>query len=154
MTEKMFYDEPVPQRARGLQVADGIRRIVANNSSKMTYHGTNSYIVETSEGTFVVYPGPAEDMVHFDAILENLGGYPAGILVTHHHSDHFGAAPLLREKTGMPVYVSRAFSDDAFEPNGLLGDGQTIASLTVLHTPGHASDHICFARADFRTNFS
>ena len=148
MTDKMFYDEPIPARGHAFQIANGIKRIVANNPSKMTYHGTNSYIVNTPEGTFVVDPGPAEDMAHFEAILVNLGKRPAGILVTHHHSDHFGAAPLLRERTGMPVYVSRPFPDDAFEPNGLLEDGQSIAGLTVLHTPGHASDHICFARSD------
>lgn len=148
MTEKMFYDEPVPKRGHALQVANGIKRIVANNPSKMTYHGTNSYIVETTGSALVVDPGPAEDMVHFEAIIENIGKNPVGILVTHHHSDHFGSAPLLREKTGMPVYVSRAFPDDAFEPNGLLEDGQIVAGLTVLYTPGHASDHICFARSD------
>ncbi|MDR6310090.1 MBL fold metallo-hydrolase [Pacificitalea manganoxidans] len=144
----MFYDEPVPKRGHALQVANGIKRIVANNPSKMTYHGTNSYIVETTGGALVVDPGPAEDLVHFEAIIENIGKNPVGILVTHHHSDHFGSAPLLREKTGMPVYVSRAFPDDAFEPDGLLEDGQIVAGLTVLYTPGHASDHICFARSD------
>jgi len=60
----------------------------------------------------------------------------------------FRAAPALRERTGLPVYVSRAFPDDAFQPDGVLEDGEMIAGLTVLHTPGHASDHLCFARPD------
>lgn len=144
----MFLEEPDPIRGQGVRVADGVLRIVANNPSKMTYHGTNSYVIDTSEGAFVVDPGPVEDTVHFEAIVANLGSTPAGILITHHHSDHFGAAPALRERAGLPVYVSSGFPDDAFEPDGLLEDGQTIAGMTVLHTPGHASDHLCFARVD------
>ncbi|WP_236627321.1 MULTISPECIES: MBL fold metallo-hydrolase [unclassified Sulfitobacter] len=149
MTKRsMFHTEPEPCRARAEQVAEGILRIVASNPGKMTYHGTNSYIIDTPDGRFILDPGPAEDSAHFEAIVENLGGNPAGILVSHHHSDHFGAVPGLRERTGLPVYVSRAFPDDAFQPDGFLEDGQRIAGLTVLHTPGHASDHLCFARLD------
>jgi glyoxylase-like metal-dependent hydrolase (beta-lactamase superfamily II) len=144
----MFFAEPEPRRAQAEQVAEDILRIVAKNPGKMTYHGTNSYLIDTPEGRFVIDPGPVEDSAHFEAIVANLGASPAGILITHHHSDHFGAAPALRERTGMPVYVSRAFPDDAFEPDGYLEDGQMIAGLAVLHTPGHASDHLCFARSD------
>lgn len=144
----MFFTEPEPDRSQAQEVAEGILRIVANNPGKMTYHGTNTYIIESSDGRFVIDPGPAEDSAHLDAIVENMGASQAGILITHHHSDHFGAAPALRERTGMPVHVSRAFPDDAFEPDGFLEDGQIIAGLTVLHTPGHASDHLCFARPD------
>tara|TARA_E500000318_G_scaffold78156_1_gene73068 strand:- start:25439 stop:26278 length:840 start_codon:yes stop_codon:yes gene_type:complete len=144
----MFFTEPEPRRAQGAEVAEGIQRVVANNPGKMTYHGTNTYLVDASDGRFVIDPGPAEDHDHFEAIVANLGPNPAGILITHHHSDHFGAAPALRERTGLPVYVSRVFPDDAFEPDGYLEDGALIAGLTVLHTPGHASDHLCFARPD------
>ncbi len=144
----MFFSEPEPARAVSIPVAEHVTRIVANNPSKMTCHGTNTYIVDTSEGLFVIDPGPAEDEAHLDAVLQGLGKGAAGILVTHHHSDHFGAAPALREKTGVPVYVSSAFPDDAFEPDVRLEDGEIIAGLTVLHTPGHASDHICFATPD------
>jgi glyoxylase-like metal-dependent hydrolase (beta-lactamase superfamily II) len=144
----MFLAESEPGRGRVVAVADGVRRLVADNPGKMTYHGTNSYLLESSEGVFVIDPGPAEDGGHLNAIVEHLGSNRAGILVTHHHSDHFGSAPALRERTGMPVYVSSAFPDDAFKPDGVLEDGQCIAGLTVLHTPGHASDHLCFARPD------
>lgn len=144
----MFLTEPEPDRSQPERVAGGVLRIVANNPGKMTYHGTNTYIIDTSDGRFVIDPGPAEDSAHLDAIVAHMGPDPAGILVTHHHSDHFGAAPALRERTGLPVYISRAFPDDAFEPDGFLEDGQIIAGMTVLHTPGHASDHLCFARPD------
>lgn len=144
----MFFTEPEPARSVSTRVAEGVRRIVANNPGKMTYHGTNTYLVDTPDGLFVIDPGPAEDSAHFEAILKSLGKAAAGILITHHHSDHFGAAPALRERTRLPVYVSSAFPDDAFEPDRRLIDGEVIAGLTVLHTPGHASDHLCFARSD------
>jgi len=147
-TDSMFFTEPEPHRAQAVPVAEGVLRIVANNPGKMTYHGTNSYLIDTPDGRFAIDPGPVEDSAHFEAIIDNLGANPVGILVTHHHSDHFGAAPALRERTGMPIHVSRVFPDDAFEPDGFLEDGQVIAGLTVLHTPGHASDHLCFARPD------
>ena len=50
MTDSLFYDEAVPERRRGTQVANGVLRIVADNASKMTFHGTNSYIVDTLDG--------------------------------------------------------------------------------------------------------
>lgn len=148
MKNKMFGEEAVPTRGQATRIANGIKRIVANNASKMTYHGTNTYILDTPAGTIVIDPGPSEDTGHMAAIIRELGNNPGGILITHHHSDHFGAAPALREKTGLPIYISDHFPDDAFEPDEVLKDGQTIAGLTVLHTPGHASDHLCFARSD------
>lgn len=144
----MFFTEPEPARAHAQTMVEGVKRVVANNPGKMTYYGTNTYVIDSGEGRFVLDPGPAEDSAHLDVILGCLGGEGAGILVTHHHSDHFGAAPALRERTGLPIFVSRRFPDDAFEADGLLEDGQSIAGLTVLHTPGHASDHLCFARHD------
>ncbi|MCY4292868.1 MAG: MBL fold metallo-hydrolase, partial [Roseovarius sp.] len=93
----MFLEEAVPDRMKGLKVADGVTRFVANNPGKMTYHGTNTYMVEMSEGSVIIDPGPAEDAAHLQMILHNLPDNAAGILVTHHHSDHFGAAPVLRE---------------------------------------------------------
>lgn len=144
----MFYEEPDPIRAQAVIVAPNIMPIVANNPSKMTYHGTNTYIVDTPDGTVVIDPGPAEDSEHYNAVLEALGDNPAGILVSHHHSDHFGAAPALRAETGMPIYVFENFGDDAFEADGYLVDGDNIGGLTVLHTPGHASDHLCFNHPD------
>lgn len=148
MTLPRFLHEPAPTRGRGRQVEHGILRIVADNPSKMTYHGTNSYLVQTPEGTLVIDPGPAGDEAHLDAIIDGLGPSPRAILLTHRHADHFGAVPALRERTGLPVYVSRATAVDGFTPDAVLDDGQEIAGLTVLHTPGHSSDHLCFARAD------
>ena len=72
MTKRsMFHTEPEPCRARAEQVAEGILRIVASNPGKMTYHGTNSYIIDTPDGRFILDPGPAEDSAHFEAIVQN-----------------------------------------------------------------------------------
>lgn len=144
----MFHNEPTPPRAVAVPVARNIQRIVADNSSKMTYHGTNTYILSTNQGVFIIDPGPSEDFAHYGAILNATGNHLAGIIVTHQHSDHFGLVPALHAETGSPVFASRKFPDDAFVPDVYLDDGDKIGGLTVLHTPGHASDHLCFSRPD------
>lgn len=143
-----FRYEQEPERGRFQEVAPGVRRIVASNASPMTYHGTNTYLIEGPEGLFVIDPGPAEDEAHVEAIVAALGGRGAGIILTHHHSDHFGAVPRLRRETGLRVYASAIFADDSFRPDIRLSEGDHLAGLGVLHTPGHASDHLCFWRDD------
>ena len=123
-------------------------RAVATNPSKMTYHGTNTYFLATSQGIFVVDPGPGEDEDHLNLILKVAGAKLAGIVVSHHHSDHFGLVPRLKAITGAPVYAFRRFADDTFLPDVLLDDGDHLADYEILHTPGHASDHVCLARDD------
>lgn len=143
-----FYHEPEPARGEPAQVATDVMRAVADNPSEMTYWGTNTYFLTTSQGLFVVDPGPAEDEKHLAVILAFVGERLAGIVVSHHHSDHFGLAPRIKAATGVPVYASSRFADDTFWPDVLLNDGDVLADYQVLHTPGHASDHLCFARED------
>lgn len=143
-----FYFEPDPVRSEAVVVAPGISRLVANNPSKMTYHGTNAYVIDTPAGTYVLDPGPVDDEAHFNALVAALEKQPAGIIVSHHHADHFGAAPRLKAATGLPILASRLFADDSFRPDIALDDGDMVGDLTVMHTPGHASDHLCFSRED------
>jgi glyoxylase-like metal-dependent hydrolase (beta-lactamase superfamily II) len=143
-----FLYEPEPARGQTVQVALDVWRAVATNPGKMTYHGTNTYFLTTSEGMFVLDPGPGEDEDHLNLILRLAGAKLAGIVVSHHHSDHFGLVPRLKAMTGAPVYAFRRFADDTFVPDILLDDGDRLADYEVLHTPGHASDHLCFARDD------
>ncbi len=143
-----FHYEPEPVRGEAVQVAPDVLRAVAANPGKMTYHGTNTYFLTTSEGLFVLDPGPGEDEDHLNLILRIAGAKLAGIVVSHHHSDHFGLVPRLKAMTGVPVYAFRRFADDTFCPDVLLEDGDYLADYEVLHTPGHASDHLCFARDD------
>ena len=143
-----FLYEPEPLRGATVQVALDVWRAVAANPSKMTYHGTNTYFLDTSQGMFVLDPGPGEDEDHLNLILRIAGEKLAGIVVSHHHSDHFGLVPRLKAITGAPVYAFRRFADDTFLPDVLLDDGDHLADYEILHTPGHASDHVCLARDD------
>jgi len=139
-----FLTEPVPPRGEATQVRPGIRRIVAANPGPMTYHGTNTYLIDQPEGVVVVDPGPDDD-AHVQAILRASGGTVRAILLSHTHADHLGAVAALRSATGAPVASWRAPSRADFVPDQALSDGDVVAGCRVLHTPGHAADHVCFA---------
>jgi glyoxylase-like metal-dependent hydrolase (beta-lactamase superfamily II) len=139
-----YLTEPTPSYGEVTTVSEGIRRIVANNPSLMTYHGTNTYLIDTPTGLVVLDPGP-NDPAHLKAILDALDHPPALILLTHSHHDHSGLVPALRQATGAPLWTFRAPADQAIVPDRRLDDGESVAGLTAIHTPGHASDHICLA---------
>lgn len=136
-----FLTEPEPPRGQATQSAPGVRRLVANNPGPMTYHGTNTYLLEGADGLTIVDPGP-DDPAHLADILAQ--GRIARIIVTHAHHDHYGALEALRAATGAPVFA-RAQS---LRPDHDLPDGAVLEGWTALHTPGHAPDHVCLARAD------
>jgi glyoxylase-like metal-dependent hydrolase (beta-lactamase superfamily II) len=140
MSGPVFLTEPEPARGVALPVAPGIRRIVARNPSPMTYRGTNTYLIDGQDGAFVLDPGP-DDVAHVAEVLVAAGRI-AGILVSHGHSDHVGALPALAAATGAPVHSASG----AFGP--AVRDGNVVAGWTALATPGHAPDHLCFARGD------
>src|SRR5919112_6198856 len=142
-----FLTEPAPERGVALPVVPGISRIVANNPSLMTYHGTNTYLIEADNGFVVLDPGP-DDAGHLKDILIATQGQVSSILVSHTHSDHLGATAGLKARTGATTYAFHLSADPAFSPDILLRDGDTVAGMTAIHTPGHASDHLCFARPD------
>jgi glyoxylase-like metal-dependent hydrolase (beta-lactamase superfamily II) len=142
-----FLTEPVPERGVALPVVPGISRIVANNSSLMTYHGTNTYLIEADDGFVVLDPGPDDDG-HLKDILTATQEKVSAVLLSHTHSDHLGATAALKARTGATTYAFHLSADPAFSPDVLLRDGDTVAGMRALHTPGHASDHLCFARLD------
>ncbi|MBU6499845.1 MAG: MBL fold metallo-hydrolase, partial [Rhodospirillales bacterium] len=121
--------------------------IVAANPGPMTYHGTNTYLIEEAQGFAVLDPGP-EDDAHVAAILAATGGRVARILLSHTHRDHVGALPALRAATGAPSYGFRDSADAGFTADIALDDGDAVGPWQALHTPGHCPDHLCFARAD------
>jgi glyoxylase-like metal-dependent hydrolase (beta-lactamase superfamily II) len=173
-----FVEEPEGRHGEAEYISPLIRRVVANNPSPYTYHGTCSYIVGGRD-VVVVDPGP-EDSAHVDAILAALapGQRVSHIVVTHTHSDHSPAAKALKERTGASVHgfgpqvrqhdpdTSRVVfgdpevdpdptkpspprgGDQLFQPDGLLRDGDVLEgddwSLEAVHTPGHASNHLCY----------
>jgi glyoxylase-like metal-dependent hydrolase (beta-lactamase superfamily II) len=146
MTALEFLTEPEPSRGHALPVAPGIRRVVAANPGPMTYHGTNTYLLEWPGGVAVVDPGP-DDPAHVRHLLEAAGGPVRAILLTHTHRDHVGAAAALREATGAPVHAWHEPADPSLTPDSRLQDGQEVGGWRALHTPGHAADHLCFLRA-------
>ena len=141
-----FLTEDEPPRGVATAVAPGIRRLVAPNPGPMTYWGTNTYLLDGPDGTWVLDPGPAE-AAHVAAILKAAGegaGPVARILVTHHHIDHVAAVPALREATGAPVYGPAV---PPLDLDNKVADGGFSGAWEALHTPGHAVDHLCWERA-------
>lgn len=133
-----------PGEVLSTRLSPNVHLVLAPNPSVMTGPGTNTYVVG-SDPTVVI--DPAVDDEHYLASVIEAAGDVAQILVTHRHADHVGGARSLADATGAPV---RAFGDNpaggvAVDP---VEDGALIAfggmALRAIHTPGHASDHLCF----------
>ena len=140
-----FLTEPEPARGVPTPAAPGIRRIVAPNPSPMTYWGTNTYLIDTPDGALVLDPGP-DDTTHVAAILTALGTtHVRAIVLSHTHHDHVGAVPALRRATGAPVHAWHKPADPSIQPDTPLRDHDDVFGWRAIHTPGHASDHLCFA---------
>lgn len=194
-----------PRYGEVVDVAPGIRRLIARNPSKFTYHGTGTYLVGSGQHVAVIDPGPRDD-AHRDALAAALRGQRVtAILVTHCHADHsplaawltaetgaptvgFGPHPRLDDPDaddpitgeaadpagtgdavdsgdtgdtgpgraradaggdGAPVKIEESVDHD-FDPRLRVADGDVAAAgpgytLRAVHTPGHTSNHLCFA---------
>jgi glyoxylase-like metal-dependent hydrolase (beta-lactamase superfamily II) len=149
---------PAPEPGRLDEVAPGVRRLTAPNPGLMTGPGTNTYLVggtgqHGGTGPVIVDPGPA-DPVHTAAIVA--AAAPLGpirtIVVTHTHVDHAPGAAALAEATGARLVGYGPA--EGFGPDERVGEGWVLPSpggngapgltLRALHTPGHASDHLCW----------
>ena len=117
-----------------------LRRVVAPNPCLMTGPGTNTYLVGTRE-LAVVDPGP-DIPEHLDRIAALGEGRITAILVTHTHLDHSPGAPGLASRTGAPLVGFDA--RDGFEPSICAAEGDAFGPLRAVHTPGHASNHLCW----------
>ncbi|MCU1452252.1 MAG: hypothetical protein JWN46_398 [Acidimicrobiales bacterium] len=131
-----------------------VRRILCNNPGMMTGPGTNTYLVGIDE-IVVIDPGP-NDPEHLDAIAGCGGDRIRWIVCTHTHADHSPGAAGLKARTGAEVL---AFDDrDGLVCDRFLRDGDGIEAtefrLAAIHTPGHASNHLCFLLDEERLLFS
>jgi glyoxylase-like metal-dependent hydrolase (beta-lactamase superfamily II) len=143
-----FLKESEPARGLPLPVVPGVRRVVAPNPSQMTYHGTNTWLVDDGDGGItIIDPGP-DDTRHVAAVVTAGAGRIRRILVSHTHADHVGGTAALQAATGAPSYGWTQSASDAFAADHRLGDGDSVAGLTALFTPGHAADHLCFEWRD------
>ncbi|HYD57893.1 MAG TPA: MBL fold metallo-hydrolase [Burkholderiales bacterium] len=131
-----------------------VTRITAPNPGAMTGPGTNTYLVGERD-IAVIDPGPAIDS-HVLKILEAGQGRIRWILCTHTHLDHSPAAAPLKAATGAQVYGRPApeGQDATFRPDVVLEHGQRVAGLRAIHTPGHASNHLCYLLEETRMLFT
>lgn len=141
-------------------VASGIVRVTAPNPGVMTGPGTNSYIVGERR-LALIDPGPAIES-HVQALRDAVGERLQWILCTHTHLDHSPAARALASATGAKIAGLACAQDgrqDAdFAPDRVLGDGETVAiegyTLRAVHTPGHASNHLCYLAEERKLLFT
>jgi glyoxylase-like metal-dependent hydrolase (beta-lactamase superfamily II) len=149
---------PAPVPGEPVQLMPGLLRLTAPNPGLMTGPGTNSYVIGTSE-LAVIDPGP-DNEVHRAALLAAIAarGSLQSILVTHTHPDHAPGAAKLAQATGAQV-VGFGPADD-FVPDLSVGGGFMLAlqsstgevtTLEAIHTPGHASNHLCWLLRESRT---
>ena len=138
-----------------------VRRVLAGNPSAFTFTGTQSYIVGNAGEVAVIDPGP-DEADHIAALLTGIGdARVSAIVCTHTHRDHSPAAAPLAQATGAPIIGCAPFSltdegprsdaafDPTYTPDHVLADGEQIAgegwTLTAVATPGHTSNHLCYA---------
>jgi len=137
-----------------------VTRVVAPNPGMMTGPGTNTYLVGREE-LAVIDPGPAID-AHLQAVLAAGAGRIRWILCTHTHVDHSPGAAALKAATGAVVIGRPApphpGQDHGFAPDRVLGHGDRFMfgglTLRALHTPGHASNHLCYLLENTRMLFT
>lgn len=140
----------------------GIGRLLARNPSPYTYTGTQTYFAGAGDELVVIDPGP-DIPEHIDAIVTAAAGRKiAAIACTHTHRDHSPAAAPLAAATGAPIIGCVALSlesvgpradasfDGDYAPDQVLAEGQAITfgdgqTLTAIATPGHTSNHLCYA---------
>jgi glyoxylase-like metal-dependent hydrolase (beta-lactamase superfamily II) len=144
----------VPEAGQATALSDLVVRVTAGNPGMMTGPGTNSYVVGTRQ-LVVVDPGPDEP-AHLDTLADMGAGRIRWIVVTHTHRDHAPGAAGLATRTGAEVIGFDA--RDGFVPARAVGEGFELTgpdfALRAVHTPGHASNHLCWLLVGAHTLFS
>jgi glyoxylase-like metal-dependent hydrolase (beta-lactamase superfamily II)/8-oxo-dGTP pyrophosphatase MutT (NUDIX family) len=168
------------EAGRAVRLSPRIVRVTAPNPGAMTGPGTNSYLVNglggvdgvgdlgdatEAAGLTVIDPGPINPS-HVQALVaaaQTQGQAITRIIVTHTHGDHSPGAVALSQATGAPVFGKHALHDEwqdkSFAPQRELVHAERLAvgagcTLRVVHTPGHASNHLCFFLEEEETLFT
>lgn len=169
-----FVQDREPRYGEAERLSPLVRRVLARNPGPFTYTGTGVFIIGEGD-VAVIDPGP-EEAAHLDAIAAAVKGETvSAILVTHTHRDHSEGARALAARTGAPVYAfgphgeaaallgdaaaaTEEGADRAFRPDQEIGEGWRLSgngwTIEALHTPGHTSNHLCFALAEEKTLFT
>jgi glyoxylase-like metal-dependent hydrolase (beta-lactamase superfamily II) len=153
------------------QISPLVRRVLARNASPFSYTGTQTYIVGHGE-VAVIDPGPyGDDPAHVGELVRLISDETiSAIMCTHTHRDHSPAAAPLKAATGAPIIGcaplvlhddgprADAGFDPTYAPDRVLSDGESLEgpgwTLTAVATPGHTSNHLCFALAEEKALFS
>ena len=168
MASPDFRTEFDPRHGEAVEMVPGLHRVVCENPSPFTFHGTNTYLLGEDK-VAIIDPGPADE-AHYQALLTAIGKRPVShIIVTHTHADHSPLARPLAEKTGAQIYAEGphrparplnlgelnpldASGDKDFQPDHALAHGDTISgdgwALDCIFTPGHTANHMAFAWRD------
>ena len=158
------------------QISPLVRRVIANNPSAFTFHGTGTYIIGRGQ-VAVIDPGPAID-AHIAALLDAVRNETVThIFITHTHRDHSPGARALQKATGAatfgfgphpgPAHLPDAArgnnrveegADRDFKPDQTIEDGATLSgpgwTVDALHTPGHIRNHLCFGLREEKILFT
>lgn len=140
------------QPGQPVTIGQDVLRVTAANPGMMTGPGTNSYLIGNAEhGVAVIDPGPLLEE-HIDALIAAAPGPIRWILCTHTHLDHSPAAALLKQRTGAATYGMPPppfpNQDQSFTPDHIVTHHERLniagSVIRVVHTPGHASNQVCF----------
>lgn len=149
-----------PEMPTFTELAPGVRRLVAPNPSMMTGPGTNTYLFGIDE-VAVLDPGPIIES-HLQAIIELAAAPVRYVIVTHTHPDHSPAAAELAHVSGADLIGRPAghghHQDMTFKPDRDPEDGELISidgmDIEAIHTPGHASNHVCYRHVELNWLFT
>lgn len=151
-----------------------IRRVICNNPGPFTFTGSGTYLIGLDKGPLaVIDPGP-DDQSHQDALVAATGGARVShVLITHTHKDHCGGARSFAARVGAPIlgagphpvadkaHDAPALEEGAdyrFTPDAILKDGERVSgggwTIEAVATPGHLSNHLCFALIEEKALFT
>ncbi|MFN0022337.1 MAG: MBL fold metallo-hydrolase [Parvularculaceae bacterium] len=162
------------------QLSPLVRRVICENPGPFTFTGSGTYIVGDGDNirngggpVAVIDPGP-DNEAHRAALIAAIGNAPVShVLITHTHADHCGGARAFAARVGAPILAAGPHpvadkaddapaleegGDYAFAPDLIMRDGERVSgvgwTLEAVATPGHLSNHLCFALAEEKTLFT